>query len=388
MNLDWLKDRTIFLTLHGSQAYGLANELSDIDVKGVCVPPRKTVQHLFHRFEQAENSAMIEENYAHWKNPKNPKFESVVYSLKKFFTLASNVNPNIIELLWTDSSTWLEYSKWSQRLIERRGDFLSTKAKFTFAGYAVSQLKKIERHRKWIVQGELVLPKREDFGLPSIIPNGVEEVFSYIKARVEEMNLNQFSIPEDERAEIKELIWDIIYQVSNKVVDWDNWPDAYAAAVIKQMQTELSLKDEVVALINAERAYFKAANNYKSWLKWKAERNPARRELEIKSGFDTKHASHLVRLLRCGIEIITTGEVVVKRPDAEELLLIKNGGWSYEKVMSHAEELQKNLDQVYRQMEDDRKAGKPVILPKSVNYDKLNDFYYELSEAYYAEMKE
>ncbi len=286
MNLNWLRDNTIFLTLHGSQAYGLSNELSDTDVKGICIPPRHIESDLFQRFEQAENDKSVEEKYASWKNPKNPKFESVIYSLRKFFLLASNVNPNIIELLWTDPSTWLEYSEWSARLHERRSMFLSTKAKFTFSGYAMAQAKKIERHRKWIVQGELAPPKREDFGLPPIMSRGVEEIFGYIKAKVEQWNFNQFPLEESSRSDLKELIWELLYELSSKSVSWDNWPDAYAAAAIHKMETELDLREEVISLINAERAYFKAKKNYESWLRWKAERNPARRALEVKCGYD------------------------------------------------------------------------------------------------------
>lgn len=284
--MNWLKNNTVFLTLHGSQAYGLANDLSDVDVKGICVPPRTVENDLFHRFEQAENNPDVAENYAHWKNPKNPKFESVIYSLRKFFLLASKVNPNIIELLFTDESSWLERSWISDLLIENRNAFLSTKAKFTFSGYAFAQVAKIERHRKWIVMGELKEPTREEFELPPIRPSGIEEVFGYIKSKVEQWNFNQFELEESDRADMKELIWELVAHLSNKHVSWDNWPDAYAGGVIHKMQTDLSLKEDVIRLINQERAYFKAKNTYQSWLRWKKERNPERRKLEVNCGYD------------------------------------------------------------------------------------------------------
>ena len=56
---------------------------------------------------------------------------------------------------------------------QHRNLFLSNKAKFTFAGYACAQAKKIERHRKWIVLGEVQPPKREDYGLLPIQPKGI-----------------------------------------------------------------------------------------------------------------------------------------------------------------------------------------------------------------------
>ncbi len=61
-------------------------------------------------------------------------------------------------------------------------------------------------------------------------------------------------------------------------------------------------------------------------------RNPGRLELEKKYGYDTKHAMHLVRLVRMCKEIFETGKVNVKRPDAEELISIRNGAWTFEQL--------------------------------------------------------
>jgi predicted nucleotidyltransferase len=383
MNLEWLHPNTIYVTLHGSQCYGLSNELSDVDVKGICVPPREVEYNLFNRFEQAENNPQIEKALEHLKNPRNPKFESTLYSLRKFMVLAAGINPNIIEVLWTDPKDQYIFKKPMDRLVENRGLFLSSKAKYTFTGYSAAQLAKIERHRKWIVLGNVVEPKRENFNLPPVAARGIDEIFGYIKSKVEQWNLNQFSLEEMERSELKETIWELIYTLSQKEVSWDNWPDAYAQGVIRNLQSDLSLKDEVVELIQRERAYYKAVNNYKSWLRWKTERNPARRELEVRSGFDTKHALHLVRLLRMGCEIMTTGQVIVKRPDWEELLAIRNGEWSYEKVIEYSKEMQKKLDEVYAAQKKLIAEGKPTIVPWSVDFIKINSLYHELYEEYW-----
>lgn len=383
MNLEWLYPNTIYLTLAGSQAYGLANELSDVDVKGICMVPPSVENDLFHKFEQAENPEFLEKECSHIINPKNPKLEGTVYSLKKFFTLASAVNPNIIELLWTDPYDHLIFNAPFDKIMDNRLLFLSAKAKFTFSGYAYAQAAKIERHRKWIVQGELKEPKREDFGLPDIKSSGIDEVFSYIKAKVEEWNLNQFPLDEMQRADLKELMWELINQLSGKDISWDNWPSVYSDGVMNKMSNELNLREEVVSLINAERKYHKAKNNYKSWLTWKEERNPARRELEVKCGYDSKHASHLIRLMKMGLEILTEGKVIVKRPDAEELLSIKNGEWSYERVMEYAKSMQDKMDEVYSQLKTDREDGKETIIPWGVDFQKINSFYHELYSGYW-----
>jgi predicted nucleotidyltransferase len=64
-----------------------------------------------------------------------------------------------------------------------------------------------------------------------------------------------------------------------------------------------------------------------------------RRALVEQFGYDTKNASHCIRLLRQGIEFLATGEMVVERPDAAQLLAIKRGEWPIEKVKQEAEML-------------------------------------------------
>ena len=64
-----------------------------------------------------------------------------------------------------------------------------------------------------------------------------------------------------------------------------------------------------------------------------------RKRLVDKYGHDTKNASHLIRLLRMGIEFLTDGEMQVHRKDAQELLSIKNGEWSLEKIKAEAARL-------------------------------------------------
>jgi len=64
-----------------------------------------------------------------------------------------------------------------------------------------------------------------------------------------------------------------------------------------------------------------------------------RKKLVEKYNYDTKNAAHLIRLLRMGVEFLETGKMTVYRTDALELLEIKTGKWSLEKVKNYAEEL-------------------------------------------------
>lgn len=383
--MDWLNKNIIYITLHGSQAYGLANELSDVDVKGICIPPFEVEYNLFNRFEQIENYSEIEKSLSHIKNPKNPKLESVIYSLKKFFVLASEVNPNIIELLWTDPKHHCVFNDPMSEIIANRNLFLSNRAKYTFSGYACAQAKKIERHRKWIEKGTIAKPDRKDFGLPEVKQSGVEEIFGYIRTKIEEWNLNQFPIDEMLRSELKNNIWDLLTNITQQEVSIANCPDVYTNGIINKMAKEFNLKDEVIHFIHAERNYAKAKQIYNGWIAWKEERNPERRALEEKSGYDTKHASHLVRLMRMGYEILSEGKVIVNRPDADELLAIKNGAWSYDKVMEYKEALEAKLEIEYNRQKKLIADGKPTPLPNSVNKIEINKLYHKIYGKYWNE---
>ena len=69
-------------------------------------------------------------------------------------------------------------------------------------------------------------------------------------------------------------------------------------------------------------------------------------ELIEKHGYDTKHAMHLVRLLRMGKELLTTGELNVFRQDRTELLIIREGGWSLSELTEWAEDMDKQVQEV------------------------------------------
>ncbi len=60
---------------------------------------------------------------------------------------------------------------------------------------------------------------------------------------------------------------------------------------------------------DAEQGYRAALRHWNQYQEWLRNRNPARAELEASYGYDTKHAMHLLRLLRMGEEILHDGTV-------------------------------------------------------------------------------
>jgi len=87
-----------------------------------------------------------------------------------------------------------------------------------------------------------------------------------------------------------------------------------------------------------------------------------RKRLVDEYGYDTKNAAHLVRLLRMGIEALNEGVLHVFREDAPQLIEIKKGGWSLERVQDEAKHLFRRAEEAY-----DRST-----LPQSANVDAIN----------------
>ena len=95
-----------------------------------------------------------------------------------------------------------------------------------------------------------------------------------------------------------------------------------------------------------------------------------RRNGKIALHANSKHAMHLVRLLRTGVEALQTGEILVKRPDAEELLSIRNGAWTYEELVEYAEMMDNKIKTLY----------KTTDLPKKPNIKAAAKLVMELQD--------
>ena len=151
MNFD-LKERTILLTVAGSRAYGMSVSSSDVDVKGVCIPTKEYMMGFINNFEQADKPSHMMAFYDCLNKEEklkadNKDFEGSVYGIKKFFKLAADNNPNILDILFCRDEEIRHITSAGVFLRNNRDSFISSKCRWTFAGYAKSQLKRIKLQR-------------------------------------------------------------------------------------------------------------------------------------------------------------------------------------------------------------------------------------------------
>lgn len=325
-----VEKRTIFLVNHGSHAYGLNTPTSDRDYKGVCIKTRECYFGFLQKFEQYEHMGS-----------KSDGIDRVIYSLDKFAKLASECNPNIIEMLYTDDSDVQLIDVFGERLRSMRQSFLSRKAKHTFAGYAHAQLKRINLHHRWLVDQPKAPPSRVEFGLPerTLIPT---DQLAAANAAIQQ-KLDSWSADFLDHLDPALRIM-ITSKMSEQLAELEVLLDSSAWVGAAR---SLGYSDNFIELLDRERRYTGRQRDWEHFQEWKKSRNPARAALEAKFGYDTKHGMHLVRLTRMCKEILSTGNVVVKRPDREELLAIRNGAWTYEQLLEYASKIDVECDELY-----------------------------------------
>ena len=118
----------IYRCVVGSRAYGLDEADSDIDRRGIYLPPAELQWSLVGVPEQLENHETQE---CYWE-------------MQKFINLALKANPNILECLYTPL---MEYSTpLAEELLNQREIFLSKLIYQTYNGYVLSQFRKMNKH--------------------------------------------------------------------------------------------------------------------------------------------------------------------------------------------------------------------------------------------------
>lgn len=95
-----------------------------------------------------------------------------------------------------------------------------------------------------------------------------------------------------------------------------------------------------------------------------------RKALVQQFGYDTKNAAHLIRLLRMGIEFLSSGQLNVMRHDAGQLIDIKLGKLKLEEIKSLADDLFKKTEDAFIRSQ----------LPALPDYKKANELLIEMLE--------
>ncbi|MFA0963225.1 DNA polymerase beta superfamily protein [Roseivirga sp. BDSF3-8] len=327
MTIDEIKERGLLLMecISGSRAYGLDRPQSDTDIRGVFYMPREG----FYGLEYIPQVA-------------NESNDVVYYEIGRFTELLLKSNPTALELLATPEGCVLYRD-------ERMDDFhvenfLSKQCENTFAGYAMSQIRKARGLNKKVLNP--VDSKRKP----------VTE-FCYIISGGHAIPLPEWLSDHDLSQQQAGLA--AMDHMINMYALYINREGAYKGIIRNEEATDVALsmieKGEKPAahMFFNQPAFSAHCREYKAYWEWVKKRNEARYKNTLTHGknYDAKNMMHTFRLLKMAGEIAREGVLRVKRPDRDFLLDIKSGRYEYDTLMDMAE---KELHDIKKGFEDSR----------------------------------
>lgn len=348
MTIEELKESgsIIFESISGSRAYGLDTATSDTDIRGVFILPKTQFYSL---------------NYIGQIN--NETNDVAYYELGKFIELLFKNNPNIMELLNVPQECILYKHPLFNNIYKE--DFLSKLCKNTFANYAFTQIKKAR-------------------GLNKKIVNPVEK---------ERKSIEDFCYIRDDNKSIlfKEFIKR--KQLDSKhcgLVNLSHMKGCYNLfynenlnynGITREKSNEVCLSSVPKTEIPIAVLYFNIdgystyCKKHKEYWDWVEKRNEERYKSNIShsKNYDAKNMMHTFRLLHMAKEIGLYNEINVRRTDRDLLLSIKNAEFEYDDLVTKAEKLKTELDEIY---DNSTLIEKPDL--RQVNnllFNIRNDFY-------------
>ena len=298
----------------GSHLYGTSTPESDIDFCGVFVAPKEFYLGLKTVQEVDLSIISKKENGRNDKDAIDRKF----YELRKYIKLATENNPNIIEQLFVASDQIVFCNDIGQSLLDNKHLFPYQGCYNKFIGYSISQKKKM------IVKRDNMLD----------IIKAIELFSNY-----DDHNKNYV-------VQYKKDILDADFQLVRDTGQHIQIGDI-------SLQKNETIKKALMKLTDRRNKF---SGRYDDFIS--------------KSGYDTKFASHLIRLLYEGIELLKTGEIILPLQKADLILDIKKGKYKINEIMEMSEDLENDINL----------ALKNSPLPIKPQVDKIEKFLIELIE--------
>lgn len=185
--------RTILLGYVGSISHGTyipsedPDSVDDKDIMGVCVASENVYLGL-DRFEQRERK------YKEW--------DSVVYEIKKLFSLLLKGNPNIIGLMWLRKEDYIYVSESGRLMLDNRDIFSSKNVYHSFVGYAHGQLHKMEHSACKGYMGEKRKRLVEKYGFDT---KNAAHLIRLLRMGIEFLNDGQLRVFREDSLDLKDI---------------------------------------------------------------------------------------------------------------------------------------------------------------------------------------
>lgn len=375
----------LFECIIGSQAYGTQTPTSDVDKKFVYILPQDYI--LGTGYVEQIN---VNKDYTGWE-------------IKRFLELMGSNNPTVLELLNTPEDCIIYKHPLFDLILEKKEDFITKTCKNSFGGYARQQIAKakgLNKKQNWekdkivrkdildfvyVIYGEKSIPWKtwnENFGDLDEkfcgvvnVPNAKDVYAVYYD------NKAHLCFSEKETSESREFQKALFkskgesvglgYKGIIKVGGEGN------AGESNQLRLSSIPKGEepTCNVIYNKDGYSQHCKDFKEYQEWLENRNEQRYVDTQAHGqqIDGKNMMHCMRLIKMAQEIGSGKGIIVRRPDAQELLAIRRGEVNLEELITMADDEINKMDDIFDNS----------TLPNSVNTTLVNTLLINLRRGFY-----
>jgi predicted nucleotidyltransferase len=359
----------IFETIVGSQAYGTNTPESDKDLKFIyCLP-----DYLYGFIPQLH----VNKDY-------------VGFELEEFMQLIGTANPTLLELLSSPEDCIISKHPVFDLILKEKNKFITKKCADSFGGYSRAQIKKAKGQDKMMNwEKEKMVRKNpidfcymiDDYGTKSLKKflkeNGQEQKFCGIVNIPNARDLfalfydwkahNCFakSMDEEDKEHNKKAYKDkgetvgLGYKGLEKESDLDN------SGISNNLRLSSIPKGEKPCCIFSynKDAYTQHCRDYNKYQNWLKARN-MQRWVDIQNHgqkIDGKNMLHCMRLIDMSVEIAEGKGIIVRRPNAKELLNIRKGKVDLDTIIKIAEQKIKKMDELFEKSNLPKKVDHKFI---------------------------
>ena len=350
----------LYLVIRGSHAYGTNIPTSDTDYSGVFV------QNL---------DSILGISYVDQIN--DDKNDIVIYELRRFLELLAKNNPTVLELLNTPEDCVIYKHPLFDKILENKDNLLTKICANSFGGYAKEQISKAKGQNKkqnwekdkvtrkdvldfcYVIEGEKSIPWKvwnEDFqydekfiGIVNV-PNA-RDIYAVYFDEIAHMCFSE-SVPENVRESAKYLRKESELSMGFGYKGLIKTGEGATSAESNQLRLSSIPKGETpICIITYNKdGYTQHCNDYKSYQTWLDQRNE-QRWVDVESHgqkIDGKNMMHCRRLMDMAREIAEGKGIVVRRPNAQELIDIRQGKVDLQTLIDHVESEIKEIDLLYK----------------------------------------
>ena len=353
--------KPLYLVVRGSHAYGTNIETSDTDYAGV--------------FIQSEEDILGNKYVEQISDDKN---DIIIYEIRRFLELLGSNNPTVLELLNTPEDCVIYKDPIFDLVLNDREKFISKVCAKSLGGYAKQQISKAKGQNKkqnwekdkvtrkevldfvYVIEGEKSIPwkvwnedkKYEEKFIGVVnVPNArdIYAVYYDFIAR----NMFSENISEKTRIILIKLQKESGQPMGFGYKGLVKNGEGINSAESNQLRLSSIPKDEepICVVTYNKDGYTQHCNDYKSYQTWLEQRNEAR-WVDVQSHgqkIDGKNMMHCMRLIQMSREIAEGKGIIVRRPNAKELISIRKGEVDLQTLIDKVEKEIVEIDKLFEE---------------------------------------